>query len=287
MPFPSTLVFPSLTTWPGTEDDGPGLPRIVWDKLDERYFHHGVDRGVLYIPGKDPVPWNGISGVEESGDSSRSVLYRDGLIFLADVDPGDFEGSLTAYFYPDEFSECLGIPEVTDGLYVDNQKPKRFNLSYRSLIGSGHRGDKFGYQIHLIYNAVAEIGTRSRNTKTQTHELTELSFDLTATPVKLQGMRPSAHYIIDTRHLTSVVVTQLETILYGDSEVPGALPTPTELFELLNFGDSITFVDHGDGTWTASGAYANVHPTGDGTWEILNVNGVDNGDGTYLLQDTP
>lgn len=260
---------------------------IVWDAPDERYYIHGVDRGVLYISGKDPVPWNGIIGIDETGDASRSILYRDGQIYLADFDPGDFEGSINAFFYPDAFSECLGIPEVADGFYVDNQKPKRFGLAYRSLIGSGTAGDMFGYQIHLVYNAVLQIGTRAHKTKTNQVGLMEMSFDMVATPVKLPGMRPTAHYIIDTRNMSQVTLDQLEQILYGIDDDPGSLPSPVELFDLLNFGSAITFVDHGDGTWTASGSYANVHFTEDGNIEILNVNGVDNGDGTYLLQDTP
>jgi hypothetical protein len=203
------------------------------------------------------------------------------------VDPGDFEGSISALFYPDEFSEALGITEMTDGLYVDNQKPKRFNMSYRTLIGSGNTGDMFGYQIHLLYNAVATIGTRSRKTMNQQQDLTTFTFDLTATPVQVPGFRPSAHYIIDTRNLDSTTIAELETILYGSLEAAPRLPEPVELFDLLNFGNSVTFTDHGDGTWTARGSHRNLHWTSEDTWTIDSVDGVDHGDGTYTLQDTP
>lgn len=261
---------------------------LTWDEPGERYFQHGVDRGVLYPSGGDPVPWNGITGIDEAGNGTSSVYYIDGRVYLADVDPSDFDGKLMAYFWPEEFSVCVGIPETTPGLYVDNQKPKRFNLAYRSLIGSGLEGDMFGYQIHLLYNAMAMIGARSRKTLNNTPAPMEFTFDIVATPVKLPGFRPSAHYIIDTRNLDAAVVQNLEDILYGDSEGSiGALPTPAELYDLLSFGSAITFTDHGDGTWTAHGSAANVHMTGPGTWEILNVNGVDHGDGTFTLSDTP
>jgi hypothetical protein len=261
---------------------------LTWDDPNERYFQHGVDRGVLYPSVGDAVVWNGVKGIDESGGGSSTVYYIDGRIYLADVDPGDFEGKLSAYFWPDEFSVCLGIPETTPGFYVDNQKPKRFGLSYRSLIGSGLDGDMFGYQIHLLYNAIASIGGRSRKTLNNTPEPMEFNFDIMATPVKLPGFRPSAHYIIDTRNLDSETIQSLEDILYGDSlGSAGRLPTPTEIFDMLSFGSSITFVDHGDGTWTATGSSANVHMTGPDTWEILNVNGTDHGDGTFDLVDTP
>lgn len=264
---------------------------ITWDALEERYYQTGVDRGVLYPDGKDPVPFNGLTGADELGSAKSSILYRDGKVYLADMDPGDYEGSLYAFMWPESFSECLGIPEATDGLYVDNQKPKRFSLSYRSLIGSGTEGDLFGYQIHLIYNAFASIGARNRKTVNNTPAPMEFTFGLVATPVQLPGYRPSAHYIIDTRHLDAATIQSLEEILYGDGVSEARMPTPTELFDLLNFGSSITFTTFVDPSlglcWKARGAYANVHMTSETTWEILNVNGTDHGDGTYTLVDTP
>lgn len=260
---------------------------IVWDKPDERYYHHGVDHGVFYPDNGAPVPWNGITGITESGTGSKSVLYRDGQIFHASVDPGDFEGQLTAYYFPDEFAECAGLPQATQGLVVDNQRPQRFSLSYRTLVGSGAKGDKFGYQIHLVYNAVATIGSRSRKTKTSQPELVDFTFDLIATPVRLPGFRPTAHYILDMRNVSPTKVARIEGMLYGDGETPGYLPSPEDLYDILEFGDAISFFDNGDGTWFARGARENVHWLDDGTWEILNVNGTDNGDGTFELQDTP
>lgn len=286
MPYPSPLLFPGPTLFPGSEAGA-----LSWGSPDDRYFQHGVDRGVLYPAGEAAVAWNGITGVDEASDSTSTLYYIDGRVYLADVDPGDFSGALTAYDWPSAFNKCMGIPEIADGFHADNQKAKRFSLSYRSLIGSGTTGDMFGYQIHLVYNAMAQIGTRSRKTINETPTPMEFSFDLVATPVALPGYRPTAHYIIDTRHLNPSVVQQLETILYGGDDEPARLPTPTQLFDILNFGDAITFTPFTHPTlgecWTATGSFANVHMTSPTTWEILNVNGVDNGDGTFELYDTP
>lgn len=282
MPYPAAPIFPSASLFPGVD-----VGALTWDNSDERYFQHGVDRGVLYPSVEAPVVWNGITGVDESSDSSQTIYYIDGRIYLADVEPGDFKGSLTAYFWPDAFSECLGIPDAGGGLFVDNQKPQRCGISYRSLIGSGTDGDMFGYQIHLVYNAVPTIGNRSRKTINSSPAPMEFQFDLVCTPVALPGFRPSAHYIIDTRHMSPENLATLEAILYGSEDSSPRLPEPLELYDLLNFGSSIIFTDHGDGTWTATGSSSNIYMTGDGTWEIINVNGTDNGDGTYELEDTP
>lgn len=259
---------------------------IEWDAPDERYFHTGCDRGVLYTEGL-AVPWNGITGSTESGAGDKTVLYRDGAVFYADVEPGDYEGSLTTFSWPKEFDRCLGIPEIAPGLHADYQKPRRFDFSYRSLIGSGMTGDMFGYQIHLFYNVIASVGQRTRKSLTNTPSLDEFSFDLVAVPKRLRGFRPTAHFVIDTRGLPEGSLEILEGILYGVDPIVGRMPTPLELYDLLNYGSSITFVDHGDGTWTATGSSTNIIDNGDGTWEIHNVNGVDNGDGTYTLSDTP
>jgi hypothetical protein len=260
---------------------------IEWDNPDERYYMTGLDRGVLYPKVGDPVPWNGLTSLDEVGNSTKTILYRDGRIFYADVEPGDYEASLSALFYPDEFAVCAGMPAATDGLFVDNQKPQRFGLSYRTLVGSGNSGDIFGYQIHMVYQATATIGTRARKTLTNAPDLMPFTFDICAVPVKLPGMRPSAHYILDTRFLDGATLTQLELILYGDGVIAGRLPEPIELFDMMHFGSAITFIDNGDGTWTARGSSANLIDNGDGTWQILNVNGTDNGDGTFILEDTP
>lgn len=284
MPTPSVELFPLTTLYPGSDE--PPASAIVWHPNDERYYHTGCDRGVLYTE-EGAVAWDGITGVSESGAGGTSVMYRDGVIYYAEVEPGDFEGTVSAFFWPDEFSKALGIPEIAPGLYADNQRPRKFAFTYRSLIGSGNTGDMFGYQIHLVYNAFASIGSRSRKTMTKDPELLEFSFDLTAIPVRLRGFRPTAHFIIDTRGMTAETLAVLEAILYGSSGAAARMPTPLELYDLLNFGSSITYVDHGDGTWSASGSSQNIIDNGDGTWQIFGTDGVDNGDGTYELTDTP
>lgn len=280
------------SAWASIEFATDPLIPIAWSTgPEDRFFHHGVDRGVLYPSVGNAVAWNGILGVDEASDSKSSIYYIDGRIYMADVDPGDFSGSLMTYDWPEAFSACIGIPAAAEGLYVDNQKPKRFGLSYRSLIGSGTDGDMFGYQIHLVYQAMAQISTRNRKTINASPAPMEFQFDLVATPVTLPGFRPSAHFIIDTRNLTPEVVAQLEEILYGGSTANARLPEPVELYDLLNFGSAITFTTFVHPTlglcWTAEGAVGNVHMTSATTWEILNVNGTDHMDGTYTLEDTP
>lgn len=245
---------------------------ITWDDPDKRYYSHGLDRGVIYIPGRDPIPWNGLLGYDESSAAITTLYYRDGVIYLADADAGDFTGQISALFYPREFGECVGIPEVTDGLFADGQKPKRFGMSYRTLIGSGTKGDLFGYEIHLVYNCMASIGQRSRRTINSSPEPTSFTFDVVCTPVKMIGRRPTAHYKIDTRNMSPSIITDLENLIYGNGSTVGVMPDPNVLFDMMNFGDAVTVTDHGDGTFTVEASQDNVVMIDDTHVELNNIN---------------
>jgi hypothetical protein len=261
---------------------------IDWDAPDKRYFQHGVDHGVFYpASGVGGVPWNGITGMNESGNGSSTMYYIDGQIYLADVDPTDFSGSLSAFFWPDEFAQSIGFPQVAEGLFMDNQKAKRFNFCYRSLVGNGTDGDLFGYQIHLIYNCMASSGAKQRKTLSDTTSPMEFSFDIVATPVKIPGFRPTAHLVIDTRYLTPETVVDLETILYGDGdEAIAQMPDPTDLFEMMSFGDAITVTVSPDGFVKIEGKSANIVQLTPDTFQINNINATaPDVDGQVVISD--
>lgn len=245
---------------------------ITWDKLTERYFQYGLDRGVIYIGAAAPVPWNGLLAVDEQGGGAADIIYRDGKVIFADVEPSDFAATVKAFMYPDELSACLGIVEAAENLFVDNQKPKRFGLSYRVLVGSGLNGDQFGYQIHLLYNCIASIGTRSHKTMGETVDPENFDFTIVCTPIKLAGFRPSAHYILDTRGMNSGQLAELENLLYGVGVTLGRLPTPTELFSMMNFGVIMKVHDNGDGTVKITGASQYFTDMGNGKWAVSNMN---------------
>ncbi|HEU5091935.1 MAG TPA: hypothetical protein VFT30_04575, partial [Nitrospira sp.] len=245
---------------------------LTWDPVDKRYYSHGLDRGVLYLPGEDPIAWNGLQNFEENSQGTSTLYYRDGVVYLADAEAGDFSGKITAMFYPDEFGVCIGIPEVTDGLYADAQKPKRFGLSYRTLIGSGTQGDMFGYQIHLVYNCMATIGQRSRKSMGASPEPVPFTFDVNCTPVKLTGFRPSAHFAIDSRNMSQATIDDLEDLIYGAGSTPGVLPDPDVLFDMMNFGNAITVVSYADGTFDVTGSADNVFMTSMDGFQINNIN---------------
>lgn len=265
------------------EDTAPYA--LTWDDPTTRTYEQGVDRGVFYPPNGTPVVWNGLFGIDESGNHDVNTFYIDGQMYFSAIEGGDYTSRLSCYTYPDIFSNYVGLTHVDDasGLFVDNQMPRMFGMSYRSLVGSGSAGDLFGYKIHLVYNALATIGDISRRTIGASPEPTELEFDLICKPIKLAGHRPSAHYILDTRFMSKPTVASLETLLYGTGLTPGRLPSPTELYEILHLNGELIFTSIDDYTWKVEGPSDFITDNGDGTWSITNTDAVDQLDGTYIV----
>lgn len=266
--------------------------RLSWDPPDERYYHHGVDRGTIWFPESDirsgdgPIAWNGITGVEEGTEPGAAVtLYHDGVIYHNGAEASDFKGSLTAMSWPDALSANLGMPMIADGLFVDNQVPMPFGFSYRTLVGSGQEGDMYGYQIHLLYNVVAVLNSRSRKTLNETIQTTEFSFDLLCTPMPIPGCRPAAHLIIDTRYLSQAKVDEIQGRLYGDDGYDGYLLEPALLLELMDIGDRIIVQKNAaDGTFNIEAASSNIEKMADGTFRVYGVNATaPDANGTYTI----
>lgn len=232
------------------------------------------------------VPWNGLTACEERGGEGASSYYIDGRPFLFLPKPKEYQATLKAFTYPDAFSQVMGVTEVADGMYLDSQLGEAFDLSYRTLVGNGLEGVEHGYKIHLIYNAVVTPQSLSYDTLGSTVNPTEFSWDIQAVPVQVEGFRPTAHIIIDTRHMSPSTVARIEGLLYGNEETVAAMPSPQTIFDMLSFGDTIIVTDLGDGTFTIEGSYENVYMVNPGEFQVDNVDATIHGDGTFTISST-
>ena len=265
------------------------MSRLNWSALADRYYEAGLDRGVLYPANGPAVPWNGLTGVDENGAESVTEFYMDGRPFLYLPNPKEFRATLRAYTYPDEFSEAMGLIEVTDGMYIDSQMGEMFGLSYRTMVGNALEGERADYKLHLIYNATVTPQGNSYATLSDTLTPSEFSWEIQATPVNVVGYRATAHIVIDTRHMDTTRIQAMEDLLYGTDTTEAALPDPSDLFNTVTPGptDVIIITDNGDGTWTAEGSFANVFLIDYATFQINNVNAIGHGDGTFDISSTP
>lgn len=232
--------------------------RLQWGAPTERRYETGVDRGVFYPIAGAGVAWNGLVSITESVDDTvETITYFDGEKVWNQLSLGDFQATLAAITYPDEFEEYAGY---TSHLFYE-QVRKAFSFCYRTLIGDASSGLSRGYKLHLVYNALASPTDDIHTTLDDGSEISAFSWDLTTSPVVIPGVapleggaRPSAHIVIDSTVVHEGVMAVVEDLLYGTSEggVPH-MPTPQELLDLFEPFALFRIIDFGDGTYEASG----------------------------------
>lgn len=217
------------------------MARLEWDKVGERYYETGVDRGVLYVQSEGTYPsgvaWSGLTTVTESPSGAEATpLYADNIKYLNLMSNEDFACTIEAYTAPDEFAECDGRSSLAKGVSITQQKRKMFGFSYRTKLGNDVDGDEHGYQIHLVYGCLAAPSERSRATVNDSPEATTMSWEVSTTPVNVTGFKPTAHVIIDSTKADPTKLTAFEDILYGKNGEPSStarLPLPNEVATLL------------------------------------------------------
>jgi hypothetical protein len=220
------------------------VTKIVWDAVGTRRYEVGVDRGVLYT-NDTGVPWSGLVAVKEShaGGESRAY-YVDGVRYANRITFEEFEATIDAYTYPEEFSACDGSKSLSNGLFVRQQRRKPFGFSYRTLVGDDVLGLDRGYKIHLVYNALAEPVDREHSTLSDNISPFLFSWKIVTKPPILNFV-PTAHFIIDSRSTPDGLLSSIENILYGTPELPPRLPLADELVYLFT-SYSVVDYDAGD-----------------------------------------
>ena len=216
------------------------MTKLVWDKSGERFYETGVNKGVLYVQEAGAYPkgvaWNGLTAVTESPSGAEATpLYADNIKYLNLLSAEEFGATIEAYMYPDEFAACNGEASLTEGVTIGQQARKAFGMSYVTKIGNDVNND-LGYKIHLIYGALAAPSERAYATVNDSPEAITFSWEVTTTPVEVEGMKPTACVTIDSTKVDAAKLKAFEDILYGTEDAEARLPLPTEVAELLTAG---------------------------------------------------
>lgn len=216
------------------------MAKLVWDNTGERFYETGVKQGVLYPIQSDGkyskgVAWNGLTAVTESPSGAEATaLYADDIKYLSLMSTEEFGATIEAYTFPDEFAECDGSAALVDGVMLGQQKRKTFGLCYRTTIGNDVAGNDYGYKLHLIYGALASPSEKAYATINDSPEAITFSWEVTTTPVSVEGFKPTACVTIDSTKVGSTQLTKLEDILYGTEEGTARLPLPDEIKTIMN-----------------------------------------------------
>lgn len=215
------------------------MARLKWDQVGERLYETGVQKGVLYdqdSTGTYPsgVAWNGLTGVTESpSGAEQTPLYANNSKYAVLTSAEEYGATIEAYTYPKEFEKCDGSAEVAPGVTIGQQKRSPFGFSYRTEIGNDTEGTKHGYKLHLVYNCMASPSEKSHSTVNDSPEAITFSWELTTTPVEVDGHEPTASITIDSTVVDTEKLSALEDILYGTEEEEPRLPLPDEVITLL------------------------------------------------------
>ena len=212
--------------------------KLEWDKTGERLYETGVSKCVLYVQGEggtypQGVAWNGITAVTESPSGAEaSPIYADDIKYLNLLSTEEFGATIEAYTYPPEFEACDGTAEIATGVTIGQQKRKTFGLCYRTIVGNDTDSNEHGYKLHIIYGALAAPSEKAYATVNDSPEAITFSWEVSTTPVNVNGAKPTASLTIDSTKVDKAKLVKLEDILYGSTEA-ARLPLPDEIATIM------------------------------------------------------
>lgn len=214
------------------------MSKLVWDQTGERLYETGVKKGVLYVQEAGAYPkgvaWNGLTAVTESPSGAEATpLYADDIKYLNLMSAEEFGATIEAYTYPDEFMVCDGSAALAEGVYIGQQVRKAFGMCYRTTLGNDTENNDYGYKLHLIYGALAAPSEKAYASINDSPEAITFSWEVTTTPVEVEGYKPTATLTIDSTKCDEVKLAALEAVLYGSESEEARLPLPAEVLTII------------------------------------------------------
>ena len=214
------------------------MSRLNWDAIGEKFFEMGTKKGVLY-PMTDTgsydngVAWNGLSAVTESPSGAEETkLYADDIKYASLRSAEEYAYTIEAYTYPEEWEPCDGSAQVAAGVTIGQQKRKPFGFSWVTTKGNDV-DDTLGEKIHVAWNSTASPSEKSYGTINDSPDAVTFSWECSASPVNVNGHRPTSHMEIDCTKLKAKTVQAIQDKLWGSATTQPTLPTPDELIKLI------------------------------------------------------
>lgn len=199
---------------------------------DDPSYSLGVDRAVVYYRDATFEIWSGISTINEDVHGGDIITtHVDGQEIVERIALEEFGLTVEAFDYPEELES-----EV-------------FDLTYRSFSGPN------SYEIHLVYNCIAALGSTTDSTLFDSADPKMLNIQITTLPrTKREPMlRPSSHFILRSQYMHPHIWKEVEKILYGSDDSDPRLPDISDLIEEIESRTELRIIDHGDGRWSAIG----------------------------------
>ena len=216
------------------------MAKLVWDEVGKRTYETGVDKGVLYVQDAEGaygkgVAWNGLTAAvnESPSGAEPTPLYADNIKYLELTSKEEYGATIEAYTYPDEFEACDGSAEVGTGVVIGQQSRKVFGLCYRTVKGNDVKNNDYGYKIHLVYGCKAKPAQKNYQTINDSPEAITFSWEVSTTPVEVEGFKPTATVTIDSTKVAAEKLKSIEEALYGTESVEPKLLLPNEIIAIV------------------------------------------------------
>jgi hypothetical protein len=103
------------------------------------------------------------------------------------------------------------------------------------MVGNDTDGIDHAYKIHLVYNALVSTASRANSTLSNSATPITLSWEIATVPPEIVGYRPTSHFVIDSRYTPSLLLIDIEDILYGTGATEPRIPDIEELLSLFVF----------------------------------------------------
>ena len=217
------------------------MAKLQWDESGKHFYETGISKGVLYVYSGsgygNGVAWNGLTSVSENPTGAdATALYADNIKYLNLIAAEDFEGTIEAYTYPDEFKECNGEMILASGMTIGQQNRKTFAFCYRTEYGNDTAGVDYGYKLHIVYGATASPSERSYETINDSPDAITFSWDFTTVPVTVSAVsnvKATALVVLDSVTVGSSKMTAIEDALYGSTNSSATLLLPDQIYSII------------------------------------------------------
>ena len=228
------------------------LTTLKWDALQDRTYERGVDRVVLYLDDGEAVTWSGVVAINERKTNSSEAVYFDGNKLNAVTQTDSYAGTIQAITYPEVVSILEGSEEINHGIYLTNQHPRPFNMSYRTGVGSALGGAFANSKIHIVLGLLLMPSDKASTTMNEDPSASTFDWELVAIPPSVGNYRPTSHIILDEAAMPNTFRDELYLALYGDGTNPPEFDNIEELVQTILSYSFWKIDDNGDKTFDAT-----------------------------------
>lgn len=212
--------------------------KMVWDQVGEKRYETGVEQVGLFPMASgvyaEGVAWNGVTAFNLSPSGAEpNKFYANNKNYLTLMSPEEVGATVECYTYPPEFKPCLGYASAGTGVYIGQQARTAFGMVAKTLVGNDTEMNKHGYKLHILYNCLAKPSEEAHATVNESIEPGTFSYELSTTPVAVEGYEPTAYICIDSTEADAQKLKALEAIIYGSEEAEPRLPLPDEVLTTL------------------------------------------------------